>query len=189
MPFKQFGMKQNKSLILAFLLLILVGSICRVVNFAPQIAMAIFGGAVIKDKKLAFILPLFSMLLSDLLFEVLFSFGLAEYGGFYEGQVSNYFAIGLTTLVGFWIQRMNATRIVLGAIAGTTLYFLVSNFFVWNGTGGLGRPHTFAGLLQCYGDALPFYRAALLQTLVFSGILFGGYFLVQKHYLQPRQLA
>lgn len=182
-------MKLNRPLLFAFLLLIIVASVCRVLNFAPQIAMAVFGGAVIKDKKLAFALPLLSMFLSDVLYEVLFSYGLTEYGGFYEGQVTNYIAIGLTTIVGFWIKNVNRAKITLGALAGTTLYFLLSNFFVWIGGGGLGRPQTFAGLVQCYGDALPFYRTALLNTWIFSAILFLGYYLFQRYYLQPKQLA
>ncbi len=174
---------------MAFLLLIVVASVCRVLNFAPQIAMAVFGGAAIKDKKLAFALPLVSMFFSDVLYEVLFQYGVTAYGGFYEGQVSNYIAIGLTVIVGFWIKNVNRGKVTLAALSGTTFYFLVSNFFVWIGGGGLDRPHTFAGLLQCYGDALPFYRTALLNTWIFSAILFWGYYLIQRYLLQPRQLA
>ena len=40
-------MKLNKSVFLAFGLLILVGSVLRVAGYAPQIAMGIFGAAVI----------------------------------------------------------------------------------------------------------------------------------------------
>lgn len=182
-------MKLNCSLLLAFLLLMIVASACRILGFAPQIAMAIFGGAVIKDKKLAFALPLLSMFLSDVLYEVLYSLGYTEYGGFYEGQLTNYISIALVTVVGFWIKGMRWGKIILGSIAGTTLYFLLSNFFVWTGGGGLERPKTFNGLLMCYADALPFYRTAVMHTLVFSVILFGGYYFIQRFYLQPKQLA
>lgn len=171
-----------------FLLLIVVASVCRVLGFAPQIAMAIFGGAVISNKKLSFALPLLSMFISDLLYEVLFTYGYAPYGGFYVGQITNYILIALVTFVGFWVKGLNWGRVFVASVAGTTLYFILSNFFVWySGTGGWARPQTFDGMIMTYLDALPFYRNALLSTLVFSFILFGGYYLLQRFYLQPKQ--
>jgi hypothetical protein len=66
--------KQQLSSVLIAVILILLAAISRVVmyphNFSPMIGMAIFGGAIIKDKRLAFALPLLSMLLSDVMFEV-----------------------------------------------------------------------------------------------------------------------
>jgi hypothetical protein len=182
-------MKENKSLLLAFGLLIVVGSVFRVAGFAPQIAMAIFGAAVIKDKRLAFLLPLVSMFLSDVLYEVLFRNGYAPYGGFYEGQISNYILLAGITLIGFWARNLNWSRIAAATIAAPTIYFLASNFVVWLGGGGLQRPRTFDGLLMCYNDAIPFFRSSLMYTIVFSAILFGGYFLVQRFVLHRKQLA
>ena len=157
-------------------------------GFAPQIAMAIFGGAVISNKKLSFVLPLLSMFISDVLYEVLFIYGYTPYGGFYAGQITNYILIGLVTFVGFWVKGLNWGRIVAGSIAGTTVYFILSNFFVWfSGTGGYARPQTFDGMIMTFVDAIPFYRNALASTLVFSVILFGGYHLLPRFYLQRRQ--
>ena len=182
-------MKINKSVLYVFLLLIIVGAFFRVIGFAPQIAMAVFGGAVVKDKRLAFVLPLFSMLISDLLYELLFVYGYTEYGGFYAGQFTNYILLALITMVGFAVRKISWARVLLASVAATTLYFLLSNFFVWQGGGGLGRPHTLAGLVMCYADALPFYRTALVHTTFFSFLLFGCYFLIERFYLQPRQIA
>ena len=63
-------MKLNKSVLIAFGLLILSASLYRAwpgrpFGFAPQMAMALFAGAMIKDKRWAFVLPLLSMFLSD----------------------------------------------------------------------------------------------------------------------------
>jgi hypothetical protein len=182
-------MKLNKSVWLAFGLLILIGSICRVAGFAPQIAMAVFGAAVIKDKKLAFILPLLSMLLSDVLYEVLYAYGYTDYGGFYEGQITNYILLASMTCFGFWARNLNTGRIVIASLAAPTLYFLASNFLVWFGGGGLQRPKTFDGLMMCYNDAIPFFRAGLINTVVFSAILFGGYFLIRKLAAGRKQVA
>lgn len=182
-------MKQNKSLFLALGLLVVVGSVFRVAGFAPQIAMAVFGAAVIKDKRLAFLLPLVSMFLSDVLYEVLFQYGHAPYGGFYQGQITNYILLAAITLVGFWARNLNWSRIAAATIAAPTLYFLASNFVVWFGGGGLQRPKTFEGLLMCYNDAVPFFRSSLMYTIMFSAILFGGYFLVQRFVFHRKQLA
>ena len=55
-------MKLTKSTVLSFILLVIAASMYRVwegrpFGFAPQLAMAIFGGAVIRDKRLAFVKP------------------------------------------------------------------------------------------------------------------------------------
>jgi hypothetical protein len=181
-------MKLNKSVWLALGLLIIVGSVFRVAGFAPQIAMAIFGAAVIKDKKLAFILPLFSMLLSDMIYQVLYNYGYMPYGGFYEGQFTNYLLLAGITLIGFWARNLNWGRIAITTVAAPLVFFLASNFMVWINGGGLGRPKTFDGLMMCYNDGLPFLKPSLIYTMVFSAILFGGYFLVQRVFLQ-RKLA
>jgi hypothetical protein len=62
------------------------------------------------------------------------------------------------------------------------VFFIVSNFLVWTGTGGYARPHTFNGLMLCYVDGLPFLQWSFISTLVFSGILFGSW-----KWLQSRQ--
>ena len=156
-------------------------------GFAPQIAMAIFGGAIIKDKKFAFLLPILSMFISDALYEVLYRNGVGNIQGFYEGQVTNYILFGLMTFFGFLIKNFNVGRIALASVAAPTAYFFVSNFMVWASSSplsGLGRPKTFNGLLLTLSDGLPFYAWSIAATLVFSAILFGSYFLITKPSLQ-----
>ncbi|MGZ8538557.1 MAG: DUF6580 family putative transport protein [Flavisolibacter sp.] len=182
-------MKLNKSTLIAFALLIVIGSVFRLMGFAPQIAMAIFGAAVIKDKKLAFVLPLVSMFLSDVLYEVLFAYGYTNYGGFYEGQVMNYLLLAGITLIGFLARDLKWNNILLATLAAPTVFFFASNFVVWFGGGGLLRPKTFEGLMMSFADGLPFFRSSLVYTLIFSAVLFGGYFLAQRIVLHKKQLA
>jgi hypothetical protein len=188
-------MKQNKSIFIVFGLLIVAASLYRVwdgrpLGFAPQIAMAVFAGAIIKDKKWAIILPILSMFISDVLYEVLYSFNLTEIKGFYAGQITNYILFAGMVVFGFMIKKINWIKISAAAIAAPTTYFIISNFLVWMGGGGLYRPKTFDGLLMSYNDALPFYRGSLAATLVFSAIFFGGYFLAKQYFVKPaHQLA
>ena len=163
--------------------MIVVAALYRVIpdrpmGFAPHWAMALFAGAVIKDKKLAFAFPIFSMFISDVIYHVLYINGLTSISGFYEGQFTNYFLFAAMTVIGFLMRKVNVQNIILYSIAICTAFFLLSNFFVWNANLGWGRPHTMAGLMQCYEDGLPFYRNSIFATLVFSGILFGAWKLV-----------
>jgi hypothetical protein len=188
-------MKLNKSVLLAFGLLILASSLYRAMpgrpwGFAPQWAMAIFGGAMIRDKRWAFALPLVSMFLSDTIYQLLFQNGVGQIWGFYEGQWSNYILFTSLTVFGIMIRRVNWLKIAAASLAAPSAFFLVSNLLVWMGGGGYNRPKTFDGLLQCYADGVPFYQGSLLATPIFCFILFGAYFLLKQGSLQPgRQLA
>ncbi|ULQ56893.1 hypothetical protein KJS94_01610 [Flavihumibacter rivuli] len=178
-------MKLNRSFIVSLVLLIIVAALYRVIpsrpwGFAPHIAMAIFGGAVIRDRKWAFALPVFSMFLSDALYQVLYVNGLSSIPGFYEGQVTNYLMFAGLTLVGFAIRKVSVANVALASLAAPVLYFLVSNFAVWVSGGGFNRPRTMSGLLQCYADGLPFFQGSLMATVFFSAVLFGAYYVVQQ---------
>ncbi len=187
-------MKFNKNVVISLVLLVVIASVYRAIpgrpwGFAPQIAMALFGGSLfVNDKKWAFALPLLSMFLSDALYQVLYTNGLTPIRGFYSGQWQNYLLFAALTVIGFAVKPNKIVSIVTGAVAAPTVFFLVSNFMVWMGGGGLHRSKTFDGLLQCYTDALPFYYGGLSGTLFFSAVLFGGYYLLKQRETS-RQLA
>ena len=180
-------MKPSKYLVWSFLLLIIIASVYRIIpgrpyGFAPQWAMAVFAGAVIRDKKWAFIIPVLSMFISDMFYQLLYINGAGSLPGFYEGQWQNYTLFALLVFVGLAIRKLNLIQITAASFAAPTLYFLASNFLLWasnSGTRGLDRPKTLNGLMLCYSDGIPFYRTSILATLVFSGILFGSFYLLQ----------
>jgi hypothetical protein len=192
-------MKLNRSFILALGLLILCASLYRVwdarpYGFAPQIAMAIFGGAIIRNKLWAFILPILSMFISDTFYQVLYVNGLSPIKGFYDGQWLNYILFSGLTVIGFLLKKINTVNILGFSISGSIFFFITSNFAVWAGGGGFQRPKTFEGLLQCYGDALAFYREfglvkgfagnLFLGDLFFCTLLFGTFYLAQRYWIQ-----
>lgn len=187
-------MKQNRNNILVFVLLIVIGALYRVwdnrpLGFAPQIAMALFAGSVIKDKKIAFLFPLLSMLLSDAIYQVLYLQGLTDISGFYKGQWVNYILFISITIIGFRINSQKVGQIILGSLAGVVFFFIVSNFLVWVG-GGLDinnqpYPKTVGGLMTCFSEGIPFLKGSLMATFLFNAVLFGGYFLLGKYALKP----
>jgi hypothetical protein len=186
-------MKLNKSNLLILLVLIIAAAVYRVwdsrpMGFAPQIAMALFAGSVIKDKKISFLFPILSLFVSDLLYQFLYSQGLTTIKGFYSGQLLNYLLIASITIIGFFINKNRISRILIGSLAGAVYFFLVSNFMVWIG-GGLdinNQPYarSITGLLLCYTEALPFFKWSVLSTLVFNGVFFGSYYLMGKSILK-----
>ncbi|MDB5197890.1 MAG: hypothetical protein JWP88_2261 [Flaviaesturariibacter sp.] len=179
-------MKWNKSLFVSFGLLIVACSLYRVwdgrpFGFAPQIAMAVFAGSVIKNKKFSFLLPLVSMFLSDALYQLLYSNGLSKIPGFYSGQLTNYILFCSLTVFGFFVRSTKWVSILGASVAAPTAYFLLSNFQVWIGGGGYGR----TSLLSCYVDGLPFYGYSVLATILFAGVFFGCYNVMIKPTVRP----
>lgn len=174
-------MKISRSIIVALVLTIVASALYRIMpnrpmGFAPQIAIALFSGALcVKNKKWAFAMPLVSMFISDLFFEVLYMNHLTDYQGFYSGQWLNYILIAGLAAFGFLIQTKKIASISLAFLAGPTAYFILSNFSVWAFGGGWNRPKTFTGLMQCYVDGVPFYANSMIATFIFGAVLFGAY--------------
>lgn len=178
-------MKITRQTIVVFLVLIVACSLYRIfdnrpLGFAPQIAMALFGGMAVKNRVWAFALPVFSMFLSDLLYQVLYMNGLTNIRGFYDGQLINYILLASVVLVGMLFRKISLPNIFIGALAAPTWFFLISNFVVWIGGGGYVRPKTFSGLMQSYADGLPFYGGSLAATVAFSALFFGAHYLITR---------
>ncbi len=178
-------MKLNKEIVIALIIMIVTSALYRVLpgrpfGFAPQIAIALFSGSLfVKNKHFAFLLPLFSMFLSDLLYQVLYVNHLTTIQGFYDGQWQNYLLIAATAIFGFGLQTNNVSKFAGNFIAAPTVYFLVSNFMVWASFGGYQRPLTASGLFQTMVDGLPFYGYSVAGTFVFGAVMFGGLKLIQ----------
>src|SRR6476620_2427919 len=109
-------MTVNNSRILALLAAILLAAALRLVphppNFTPIGAMALFSGAYLGRRALAFVAPLAAMLLSDAVL------------GFYSGMWVTYLAVALVALLGaIVLQKRTPVRIGLAAVAGSALFF------------------------------------------------------------------
>lgn len=178
-------MKLNKEIVIALIIMIVTTALYRVLpgrpmGFAPQIAIALLSGSLfVKNKQYAFLLPLVSMFLSDLLYQVLYVNHLTTIQGFYDGQWQNYLLIAATAVFGFGLQTNKVSKFAGNFIAAPTVYFLVSNFMVWASFGGYQRPLTASGLLQTMVDGLPFYGYSVAGTFVFGAVMFGGLKLIQ----------
>jgi len=70
-------------------------------------------------------------------------------------------------------NHLTVSRFIGSAAAGSTAYFLISNFGVWLAWGTY--QHTWEGLIACYVAALPYYRSSMLSTLAGGAVLFWGH--------------
>jgi hypothetical protein len=130
-------------------------------NFSPIAALAVFGGAQFNDKRLAFLMPLAAMFLSDLIL------------GLHSLMPVIYGSFALIVCLGFWVQRnQNLWRIGGAALIGALLFFITTNFGVWRLTSFYSK--TGGGLLACYTEAIPFFWNTLASDLIFTAVLFGG---------------
>ena len=191
-------MKLNRSNLLILFILIIACALYRVwdsrpMGFAPQIAMALFAGSVCKDKRFAFLFPILSLFISDLIYQILYLQGLSSIKGFYSGQWQNYLLIASITIIGFFINKNKIGQIFIGSLAGAVYFFLISNFMVWVGGGwdinNQPYPRSFSGLMLCFSEALPFFKWSVLSTLIFNGIFFGSYYLLGKSVLKKEMQA
>ncbi len=129
-------------------------------NFSPVVAVALFGGAALADRKLAFIVPIAAMLLADFFI------------GFHDTMVFVY--LGMVLVVGLGqilARRRQPAVLVSGAIVGSGLFFVVSNTGMWWLSGMY--QYSVEGLMLCYAAAWPFFHNTLLATVFYSALLFG----------------
>jgi hypothetical protein len=145
-------------------------------NFTPIAAIALFGGAQFSSKRIAFLVPLLGLLLSDLVF------------GFFPITPVVYGSFALMVCMGIWMHRRHSVpRIAFAAVASAILFFILTNFGVW-AIDNL-YPKTVGGLVDCYIAAIPFFQNTLLGNLLYSTLLFGGFELAEYRFVRLAQPA
>lgn len=146
-------------------------------NFAPVESMALFAGAWFVDRRLALLVPLAAMAISDVGLELLMGRGY----GFHDLLPLVYGCIAATVLLGFALRgRVGVVAVTIASVVSALGFFLITNFATWWGSGMY--PQTMEGLIACYVAALPFLKNAIAGALVYSLILFGGYALLRRRY-------
>jgi len=147
-------------------------------NVTPIAAMALFGGTHFANKKIAFLVPLVAMYLSDLLL----GFFVYDFGWFHGFMPFVYISFVITVCLGFLVRRRFTPFMVGGtALVGSVLFFIVTNFGAWLISGLY--PKTLAGFFSCYVAAIPFFRNTLAGNVVYTLVLFGGFALAQRYLL------
>ncbi len=158
---------------LVILGLIVLAALSRFLPFPPNVAavaaVALFGGAYFADKRLAFIIPLAVMLLTDLII------------GLHSTLLFVYAAFGLIVGIGFLLRdKISFKTVPFAAIGGSLAFFIITNFGVW--LMSAYYPLTLGGLVACYTAAIPFFHYTLLGDLFFVSVLFGSFELAKRSF-------
>jgi hypothetical protein len=152
---------------------IVFGALMRLIphwpNFTPIAAMALFGGAYLQKKHLAFIIPLAALFVSDLIL------------GLHSWMIPVYISFAVVVGIGIMLRnRIKFGTVLLATLSASVMFFIVTNFSVW-----LVSPFytkDIAGLLTCYTAGLPFLNNGLLGDLFYSGVFFGAFYLAQLRF-------
>jgi hypothetical protein len=125
------------------------------------VAVALFGGAML-SRRAAWAVPLLAMVASDVALGYPF--------GWMNGVVYGCLLAGVR--LGMWLRRRRTWgRTAAAALAGSVLFYVVTNFAVWVGSSMYEQ--NAGGLVRCYLMALPFFRNALAGDLFWTTALFG----------------
>jgi hypothetical protein len=141
--------------------------------------MALFGGAYLERKYLAYLIPLAALFLSDLII------------GFYDYMLPIYLAFAITVTLGILIrEKLSGARILGIALASSVIFFLLTNFAAWVGSPFYTKD--IAGLMQAYVAGLAFFNDGsygisfffneVLGTVFYSLIFFGAFHLARLRF-------
>jgi uncharacterized protein DUF6580 len=166
-----------KPRLLVVLSMILAAAASRLIPHPPNMtavtAMALFAGATLPDKRLAFLVPLGALFVSDLAL------------GFTSDVPVVYLTFAAIVGIGIWLsQRRRLVPIAGAALASSTLFFITTNLGVW--AFGHWYTKTVAGLLACYTAAIPFFENTLAGDLACTSLLFGGFALLERGFPKLR---
>ena len=154
----------NRNLIIITMVLMAVATrlLPHPPNVAPITGIALFAGHQFGNKKLAFIIPILCMFISDLFL------------GFHSTLPFVYLAFISISFLGIFSRNIHNGTI----LTSSTIFFIVTNFGVWL----LGYPNTLAGFISCYTLAIPFFVNTILGDLFFTHSLNYSFNKIEKKY-------
>lgn len=135
--------------------LILIAILTRLLphppNFVPITSIAIFSGFHFSNKRIAILIPLVGMFISDIFI------------GMHALMPIIYFSFVLISVMSFYIKLIS----FLNVLIASTLFFVLSNLGVWY----LYYPLTWGGLSTCFVLAIPFFVNAIAGDLFYTSVL------------------
>ena len=153
--------KNNIKIYIYPICLILLLSLSRMIphphNFTPILAVGVFSGFYFKEFFLGSLIVILSMFIGDLFL------------GFHSTMIFTYVSLVAAVSLGLLIKNLKITSILFTGIASSVIFYLVTNFGAW-----LTIPmyeKNFAGLIQSYVLAIPFFHNTLLSTLLYLVVI------------------
>ncbi|MBI1306078.1 MAG: hypothetical protein GC181_05630 [Bacteroidetes bacterium] len=151
-------------------------------NLEPIGAAALFGGALLANKWMKYIIPFIALLLGD----VVLSAFLPGYGSHFSSPtlIFVYLAFGITVWIGKSVigQEAKMSNVIKAAVFSSIAFFVITNFGSWLSYNTY--PKNFMGLMECYAAGLAFYKNdffgnfflnTVIGNVFFSTLAFGIY--------------
>ncbi len=132
-------------------------------NMTPVTAIALFA-SVYLGLRYSLLIVAATMFISDLFL------------GFYDWRVmfSVYAGFAVAGIIGAIVRRnKNVVSVALGAVSSSVFFFAFTNWAVWQF--GAMYQHSFAGLMESYAMALPFFKNMLAGDIAYTAVLFGSF--------------
>ena len=179
----------NKKSLFTVLILVLLAVASRLLphppNFTPITGMTLLGAAYFSRKWMIFIIPILAFWLSDLVLNnVVYSAYMDGFTLFNTNMIFTYGAIVLIALVGSkFLKKIKFTNLILASLGSSVIFYLLTNFGTWLGSGMY--PKTLTGLGACMamgipflssGTEAPFFMYTLAGDLFYTFVLFGAYY-------------
>ena len=141
--------------------LIIILALARLIphpyNFSPMLAVGIFSGFYFRLFYLGLFIVIFSMFIGDLFL------------GFHSTMFFTYISLAVAVLIGLYVKHFKFTEILFSGLASSVCFFIITNFGAWLTLEMYTK--NFAGLLQSYVMAIPFFHNTLISTFVYLIVL------------------
>lgn len=159
--------------IATFCLLVLIGVVGRWGQpdwcVTPLAATGLIAGYWCRRAAVAIAVPMLAMLISDLV--------LPSYNSI-AVLLAVYVSLGAAALIGRQLRKPIASRpaglarLASCAMSPALLFFITTNFACWATSARYAK--SFAGMVDCYTAALPFFRRMVMGDLSYVAIIFGA---------------
>jgi len=178
--------KMNPKISVLFITVFAV-AMSRIIPHWPNVtavaAVAILGGATMRNSLTAVLIPVSAIFVSDLIINNVF------YSTYYDsfvlfGESSGWIYaafILMAVLSHFTIKSFKALPIISVTMISTLLFFVLTNFGSW-----LHSPfytQDMSGLMLAFEAGLPFLLNSILGNLFFVGVFFYGYSKISERQL------
>jgi uncharacterized protein DUF6580 len=161
----------------------LKSSATPITNFTPIGAMALFGGAYFNKSWKAYLLPICTLWISDIILNRAVYYH--EWRLFYDGF---YWTYGTFILIAFAgqriIKKVSAVNVVLASVVAVLIHWIGTSPGCFTLPNSI-YPYTWTGYWESLIGAIPYEKDFLIGTLVYSGIMFGAFEWINRKMLKP----
>ena len=180
MEIQEYKLNKSFNYLVILAVLIALGVAGRLLphppNFTPMAAIALFAGFIFLKRYMAVIAVVVIMLLTDY-----FAFGYLSAEWFASKSMWVVYLALLFPIVfkNFLQKKLGLFRVAGAALASSTVFFIATNFAVWAFSPMYEK--TLEGLVLCYTMAIPFFQNTVAGDLIWSGVIFGTYFVLRNY--------